>query len=51
MNMKLSKKFELTIPKAIRDQHGLHPGTLIEFSFNERGELVLRKADIAEGKT
>ena len=47
MAMKIGKKWELTIPKAIRDKLGLVPGTLVDFAFNQRGELVIKKAEAA----
>ncbi len=38
-------KGQVTIPKPIRDALGIHPGSLVEFTINRAGEIVLRKAD------
>jgi antitoxin PrlF len=37
-------KGQVTIPKPIRDALGIHPGSLVEFTVNREGEIVLRKA-------
>jgi AbrB family looped-hinge helix DNA binding protein len=37
-------KGQVTIPKAIRDALDIHPGNLVEFTMNQDGEIVLRKA-------
>ena len=42
MNAVLSEKGQITIPKALRDQLGLVPGTVLEFAA-EGGRLVARK--------
>jgi AbrB family looped-hinge helix DNA binding protein len=41
----VTSKGQLTIPKPIRDQLGLEPGTEAEFIVNQQGEYVLRRAD------
>ena len=38
----VSEKGQVTIPKAIRDRMGLHPGQVLEFE-ESRGRLVARK--------
>ena len=40
----LTRKGQVTIPKQIRDELGLLPGALVEFSVNAAGEVVLRRA-------
>jgi AbrB family looped-hinge helix DNA binding protein len=37
-------KGQVTIPKPIRDALDIHPGSLVEFTMNRDGEVVLRKA-------
>lgn len=37
----LTSKGQVTIPKRIRDAMGLLPGTAVEFSVNESGDVVL----------
>jgi antitoxin PrlF len=40
----LTSKGQVTIPKHIRDALRLEPGSLIEFSLNRDGEIVLNAA-------
>lgn len=40
----LTSKGQVTIPKRIRDAMQLVPGTPVEFSVNEAGEVVLHPA-------
>lgn len=40
--MRITSKGQVTIPKAIRDEFGLMPGTEVEF-VNENGEVRVRK--------
>jgi antitoxin PrlF len=42
MNAVLSQKGQVTIPKAVRDQLGLVPGTVLKFAA-EGGRLVAHK--------
>ena len=42
MTAVLSEKGQITIPKALRDQLGLAPGTVLEFAA-EAGRLVAHK--------
>ncbi|WP_140627031.1 AbrB/MazE/SpoVT family DNA-binding domain-containing protein [Methylibium rhizosphaerae] len=44
MATSLTSKGQVTIPKHIRDALHLHPGTPVEFSVNENGEVVLQAA-------
>ena len=37
-------KGQVTIPKAIRDALDIHPGSLVEFTMNRDGQIVLQKA-------
>jgi AbrB family looped-hinge helix DNA binding protein len=37
-------KGQVTIPRPIRDQLDIGPGSLVEFLMNRYGEIVLRKA-------
>jgi len=39
---KLTSKGQVTIPKRMRDHLGLKPGSEIEFTINNRGEIVLK---------
>lgn len=40
----LNQKGQVTIPKRIRDQLSLQPGSLVELSLNAAGELVVHIA-------
>jgi AbrB family looped-hinge helix DNA binding protein len=42
MKATVSEKGQVTIPKALREQLGIRPGDVLEFS-EERGVLVARK--------
>jgi len=42
MNAVVSEKGQVTIPKAIRDDLGLSPGSLLHFSEN-RGRIIVTK--------
>lgn len=42
MSGKVTTKGQVTIPQEIRDQLGIHPGTVVEFRVS-RGSVVLRK--------
>ena len=41
----LTIKGQVTIPKQIRDELGLRPGTPVDFAVNGDGDVVLRAAD------
>jgi antitoxin PrlF len=45
----LTSKGQVTIPKRIRDEMQLVPGTAVEFSVNAAGEVVLHPARLAAG--
>lgn len=40
----LTSKGQITLPKAIRERLGLRTGDVLEFRFDERGQVVLRPA-------
>lgn len=40
----LTSKGQVTIPKRIRDEMRLSPGSLVEFTVNAAGEVVLQSA-------
>ena len=42
MNAVLSEKGQVTIPKAIRDDLGLTPGSLLDFT-EDHGQIIVRK--------
>ena len=42
--MKITSKGQVTIPKGIRDKHGLLPGTEVEFLV-EKGQVTVRKVE------
>lgn len=44
MGTSLTSKGQVTIPKHVRDALDLVPGTMVEFSVNDEGEVVVRKA-------
>jgi AbrB family looped-hinge helix DNA binding protein len=41
--MKVNKKGQVTIPKAIRDRAGLHPGCEVEITVRADGEVVIQR--------
>ena len=43
MSTTLTSKGQVTIPKRIRDELQLLPGTAVEFSVNRDGEVVLNR--------
>jgi AbrB family looped-hinge helix DNA binding protein len=45
MISKLSRKCQVTIPKAVRDALGLAPGDLVAYETGENGETVIRRVD------
>lgn len=42
MTSTISSKGQITVPKDVRDQLGLRPGTTVEFELTEKG-VLLRK--------
>jgi antitoxin PrlF len=45
MSTTVTSKGQVTIPKAVRDQLGLKPGSKVEFTSGSAGEVVLRPLD------
>ncbi len=45
MSTTVTSKGQVTIPKAIRDQLDLKPGSKVDFRAGPGGEIVLRRAD------
>jgi len=43
MSTTVTSKGQVTIPKAVRERMGITPGSEVEFSLNEQGEIVLLK--------
>lgn len=41
----LTVKGQVTIPKRVRDALGLKPGDGVDFVLDERGQVVVRRAD------
>jgi len=39
---RLTSKGQVTIPKRLRDHLGLKPGSEVEFTMNDHGEIVVR---------
>lgn len=50
MSTTMTSKGQVTIPKHIRDALHLTPGSAIEFSVNEGGEVVLHGAKSKSGE-
>lgn len=48
MSTTLTSKGQVTIPKRIRDELGLSPGTSVDFSVNAAGEVVLHESRATE---
>lgn len=42
---RLTSKGQVTLPKRMRDHLGLKPGSEIEFTINNRGEIVLKSKE------
>lgn len=47
MSTTVTSKGQVTIPKAVREQLGLKPGSKVEFRSGTDGEIVLKRADDA----
>ena len=45
MSATVTSKGQVTIPKPVRDLLGIEPGTQVDFSRNDKGEIVLSRAD------
>jgi AbrB family looped-hinge helix DNA binding protein len=45
MSTTVTSKGQVTIPKAIRDQLDLKPGSKVDFRAGPGGEIVLKRAD------
>lgn len=45
MSTRVSKKGQVTIPKAVRDRLGIGPGSLVRFVLAADGEVVLRPVE------
>jgi AbrB family looped-hinge helix DNA binding protein len=45
MSTTVTQKGQVTIPKAVRDRLGIVPGTQVEFSLSQDGQVVLSKVD------
>ena len=43
--VKVTRKYQVTIPKDVRKELGIDVGDEIEFVKNERGEFVIRKLE------
>lgn len=43
--VRVNKKYQITIPKEIREELGIKVGDEVEFIRNERGEFVIRKLE------
>jgi AbrB family looped-hinge helix DNA binding protein len=49
--MRLTSKCQMTIPKEIRDELGVGPGSNVELQKNANGEYVLINADARKGES
>ncbi len=43
--VKVTRKYQVTIPKEVREELGIELGDEVEFVKNERGEFVIRKVE------
>ena len=50
MSTNITSKGQVTVPKAVRDALGLEPGAPVNFSVNDSGDVVLKKAESARPK-
>jgi AbrB family looped-hinge helix DNA binding protein len=44
LSAKVTSKGQITIPKAVREQLGIGPGSVVDFERTEDGRIVLAKA-------
>lgn len=51
MGATLTTKGQVTIPKPVRDFLGLKPGSKVEFTRNDAGEIVVRAESNRTGKS
>lgn len=51
MSTTLTSKGQVTIPKQIREALNLAPGSAVNFSVNDRGEVILHKVAAAQAHT
>jgi AbrB family looped-hinge helix DNA binding protein len=47
MRATIAERGQVTIPKELRNQLGLRPGTVLDFEA-EKGKLVAKKADLSD---
>ena len=50
MSAAVTSKGQVTIPKPVRDLLGIEAGTRVEFRRNDKGEIVLTRADGAQAR-
>ncbi len=43
---KITGRFQLTVPKAVRQRFGFKVGDLVAFMLSESGELIIKKIQI-----
>lgn len=43
---KITGRFQLTVPKAVRQKFGFKVGDLVVFMLSDEGELVIKKVQI-----
>jgi AbrB family looped-hinge helix DNA binding protein len=43
LTSKLSSKGQVTIPKEVREKAGLHPGDVVLYEVNDKGNVTLRR--------
>lgn len=49
MSATVTAKGQITIPKGVRDQLGLKPGSKLDFRINDAGEVVLVRTGVSTG--
>jgi antitoxin PrlF len=47
MPARITNKGQVTVPRKVREALRLSPGDGVEFALNDRGEFVLRKAQLS----
>ena len=45
-NSKVTRRYQVTLPKAVRDQFNFEIGDLVVFTVSKDGELIVKKVQV-----